>query len=189
MHVVPLMRRKIASMVSPQELIEAPLSSEELGSRYRALCEDPMYADVPGKFELDVWGRVLMSPPPSNYRGALQIRLAQKLAMLGGRVIAEASVVTSTGVFVADIAWLSPEFAGLHKFQTPYPKSPELCIEVVSPSNSVKELNEKRAAYLAAGAHEVWIVYPQSKRIEFYTSEGLVPSSAYAVDLTGLFDD
>jgi hypothetical protein len=37
------------------ELIEAPLSRDELAVRYRALCDDPCYASVPGKIELDVW--------------------------------------------------------------------------------------------------------------------------------------
>ena len=39
-------------------------------------------------------------------------------------------------------------------------RAPELCIEVVSPSNSRKELREKVAAYLEAGAEEVWIRLP-----------------------------
>ena len=157
--------------------------------RYRALCEDPMYADVPGKFELDVWGRVLMSPPPSNYHGALQFRLGQKLASLAGQVLVEASVVTAKGVFVTDVAWASAQFIGRHKFETPFTSAPEICIEVVSPSNSVKELTDQRVAYLAAGAQEVWIVYPQSKRCEFYGPRGLLESSAVAVDLAGLFDE
>ena len=181
------MRRSIAHMTQPQELIEAPLSGEELAARYRALCDDPLYANVPGKIEIDGWGRLLMSPP-SNYHGAVQFRLGQKLAVLGGRVFVEASVLSTTGVLVADLAWASAEFMRLHKFETPFPRAPELCIEVVSPSNSVKELSDKRAAYLAAGASEVWIVYPQSRRCEFFSSQGPVPCSAYAVDLTGLFD-
>lgn len=57
-------------MVPPSELIEAPLTRDELGARYRALCEDPLYANVPGKIELDVWGRMVMSPP-SYYHGLL----------------------------------------------------------------------------------------------------------------------
>lgn len=183
------MQRKMAHVAPPQELIESPLSHEELGVRYRALCEDPLYATVPGKFELDVWGRVLMSPPPSNYHGALQFRLGQKLAALGGRVVTEASLVTNAGVFVADIAWMSPAFIRRHDLETPFTSAPEICVEVVSPSNSVPELNGKRAAYLAAGAHEVWIVYPQSKRCEFYGPAGLLETSAYAVDLAGLFGD
>ncbi len=45
-----------------QELIEAPLNADQLAVRYRALCADPIYANIPGKVELDVWGRFLMSP-------------------------------------------------------------------------------------------------------------------------------
>jgi Uma2 family endonuclease len=170
-----------------QELIEAPLSSEELALRYRALCENPCYANVPGKIEVDVWGRLLMSPA-SNYHSALQTRLCQRLAALGGEVFVEASVLTRAGVLVADVAWASPEFMRVHEFETPYAQAPELCIEIVSPSNSVKELQDKIAAYLAARAEEVWIVYPQSKRCEFYGKQGLVERSGFGVDLSRLFD-
>jgi hypothetical protein len=52
----------------------------------------------------------------------------------------------------------------------------------------VKELREKVEAYLAAGAVEVWIAYPQTKRFEFFTKDGKVAQSTYAVDLSGLFD-
>ncbi|HJT62899.1 MAG TPA: Uma2 family endonuclease [Burkholderiales bacterium] len=168
------------------ELIEAPLSSEELAARYRALCDDPRYANVPGKIELDAWGRMVMSPA-SNYHSALQALLVGKLAVLGGRVFVEASVVTSAGVLVADVAWASDDFMHARGFETPYTRSPELCMEVVSPSNSRKELREKVAAYLEAGAVEVWIVFPQSKRIEFHGKEGLVPRSHYAIDLADIF--
>jgi Uma2 family endonuclease len=168
------------------ELIEAPLSSEELGARYRALCDDPCYANIPGKIELDVWGRMVMSPA-SNYHSALQALLVGKLAVLGGRVFVEASVVTSAGVLVADVAWASDAFMRVRGFETPYTRSPELCMEVVSPSSSRKELREKMAAYLEAAAVEVWIVFPQSKRIEFHGQEGLLLRSHYAIDLADIF--
>jgi Uma2 family endonuclease len=168
------------------ELIEAPLSSDELAARYRALCDDPCYANIPGKIELDAWGRMVMSPA-SNYHSALQALLVGKLAVLGGRALVEASVITSAGVLVADVAWASEEFIRARGYETPYRRSPELCIEVVSPSNSRKELREKVAAYLEAGAVEVWIVFPQSKRIEFHGKEGLVLRSHYAIDLADVF--
>ena len=175
-------------MSPTREVIEEPLSSEELGSRYRALCEDRLYANIPGKIEIDAWGRLLMSPA-SSHHSALQGLLCQRLAALGGQAFAEASVVTAIGVLVTDVAWASAEFMRAHKFQTPYLKAPELCVEVVSPSNSRKELREKIDAYLATGAKEVWIVYPQSKRCEFYNAEGLTERSAYPVDLGGLFEE
>lgn len=169
-----------------QELIEAPLSPDDLAERYRALCNDPCYANVPGKIELDLWGRMVMSPA-SNYHSAVQTALASRLAAMGGRAFVEASVVTTAGVLVADVAWASNEFMRARGFETPYTQSPELCVEVVSPSNSRKELREKVAGYLEAGAREVWIVYPHSKRVEFHGREGLMPRSQYAVDLTDIF--
>ena len=169
-----------------QELIETPLSADELAVRYRALCADPSYANVPGKIELDLWGRMVMSPA-SNYHSAVQTALASRLAAMGGRAFVEASVVTTAGVLVADVAWASNEFMRARGFETPYTQSPELCVEVVSPSNSRKELREKVAGYLEAGAREVWIVYPQSKRVEFHGREGLMPRSQYTVDLTDIF--
>jgi len=170
-----------------QEIIDAPLSSEQLAMRYRQLCDDPCLASVPGKIELDVWGRVLMTPPPSAYHGLAQSRLVKLLTVLGGEVITEAPIVTALGLFLADLAWLSPTYVATHGIKTPLAPAPEVCIEVVSSTNSVKELSEKRHAYLAAGAAEVWLVYPQSKRCEFYGAQGLLPRSAYAVDLRDLF--
>lgn len=170
-----------------QELIEEPLSSEELAARYRALCEDRYYENVPGKIELDVWGRMVMSPA-SSYHGLVQGRLCQSLAALGGGTFVEAPIATAMGLFVADVAWASAQFIGQHRGETPLMSAPEICIEVVSPSNSVKELQEKVTAYVAAGAQEAWIVYPQSKRCEFYGGQGLMQRSSYAVDLTRLFD-
>jgi len=169
------------------ELISEPLTREALAERYRELCADPRFANLPGKLELDVWGRILMSPA-SNLHGLVQTRLAQRLGGLGGQAFVEASVLTSAGVLVADVAWASPDFMRAHGTETPFARAPELCIEVASPSNSLKELQEKVSAYLAAGATEAWIAFPQSKRTEFFGAAGPLQTSRHAVDLDGLFD-
>lgn len=168
------------------ELIEAPLSSQDLAARYRALCDDPCYANVPGKIELDAWGRMVMTPA-SVYHGVLQGRLCRRLAALGGEVIIEAPIVTRTALFVADLAWASSAFMSAHGAETPLTRAPELCIEIVSPTNSVKELREKIAAFLECCALEVWIVYPQSRRIEVHGLQGPLPRSQYAVDVAHIF--
>jgi len=170
-----------------REVIEAPLSREELGVRYRSLCDDPRFENLPGKIELDSWGRILMSPA-SNYHALVQGRLCRRLAALGGESFVEASVLTSVGLFVPDVVWASAEFVRAHAGETPYTRAPEICIEVASPTNSAKELREKVDAYLGAGAVEAWIAYPQTKRFEFFGRDGKSANSAYAVDLSGLFD-
>jgi hypothetical protein len=79
-----------------QELIEAPLSREELAVRYRDICEDVRFSNLPGKIELDLWGRMVMSPA-STYHGMVQGRLCQRLAVLGGETFAEAPIVRRWG--------------------------------------------------------------------------------------------
>ncbi len=38
-----------------------------------------------------------------------------------------------------------------------FPRAPEICVEVLSPSNTEAEIQEKMALYLDAGAQEVWV--------------------------------
>src|SRR5947207_3018548 len=152
--------RKMKVMAAP-ELIEAPLSPAELAARYAELCDDPSFAKVQGKIEIDLWGRLLMSPPARPYHGRIQAKLSDKLAKLGGERTIAAPIATPLGLFVADLAWSSQKSPAGSEGDPALMHAPELCIEVVSPSNSRKEMNEKVAAYLAAGAEEVWIVYPR----------------------------
>ena len=174
-------------MSATPEVIEEPLSYEALAEMYRGMCEDPRFVNIPGKLELDTWGRIIMSPA-SNYHGNLQARLVERLQTLGGQRFVEASVLTPIGLLVPDVAWASAEFITAHGNETPFTRAPELCIEVASPSNSLKELKEKVAAYLAAGAIEAWIVYPQSQRFEFHGRHGLLDGSAFAIELASLFE-
>jgi Uma2 family endonuclease len=178
--------RKMKVMDQVEEVIKAPLSSDELAVRYRNLCDDPCFANVPGKIEIDVWGRVLMSPP-GTYHALVQGRLCQRLAVLGGETLGEAAIATAMGLFVTDAAWASTEFIRLHRGESPFMIAPELCVEIASPSNSAKEIEEKVAAYLGAGAQEVWILYLQSKRCEFYGPQGMLQRSRFPVDLSDLF--
>jgi len=169
------------------EVIDKPLSYEALGEMYRAMCDDPRFANIPGKVELDTWGRIIMSPA-STYHSMLEARLIQKLANLDGQALVEVGVLTAIGLLVPDVAWASAEFMATHGNETPLTAAPELCIEVASPSKSLRELNEKVTAYLAAGATEAWIVYPQSRRFEFYGKDDRLPWTAFAIALDALFD-
>lgn len=125
---------------------------------WQEVCDDPILRDLPYKIELNEWGQVVMSPA-SNRHGMLQSLLIQTLSKLraDGLVFPESPIQTSKGVKVPDVVWVSPEFLSVFGAETPYTKAPELCVEVLSPSNSVGEMEEKRELYFARGAQEVWL--------------------------------
>ena len=139
--------------------------------------KNPLLRDLPFKIELNKFGKLLMSPA-SNEHGRIQSRLAASILskLPEGEVITECSIETSDGVKVADVAWLSKEFVEEFGFMTPFPKAPELCIEIVSPSNSKYEIQSKVDLYLAKGAHEVWVAYALDD-IQLYSCMGRIEES------------
>ncbi len=147
---------------------------------------NPLLKDLPFKIELNKFGKILMSPT-SNQQRRIQGRMAASLInkLPSGEVITECSIQTSEGVKVADVTWASNEFINTFAYETPYPKAPEICIEIVSPSNSKAEISEKVNLYLAKGAHEVWVVYEDS-RILTFVHTGEIEQSIIALDAQSL---
>ena len=139
---------------------------------------NPLLQDLPFKIELNKFGQILMSPA-SNRHGSLQYSVGKKIERKkrGGEIIIECSIQTSDGVKVADVAWASDAFIAKYGFETPYRHAPEICVEVVSPSNSQEEITHKVELYLAKGACEVWIVTLDQK-ITYYDPTGQVEKSS-----------
>lgn len=96
----------------------------------------------------------------------------------------ECSIQTSDGVKVADVAWASDGFIETYGYDTPSRHAPEICVEIVSPSNSpsnfIGEIEEKVRLYLSKGAVEVWIV-SEDGTTRYYTYEGESPCSREVV--------
>ncbi len=152
----------------------------DLAVKWQELMNNPFFQDVPYKVELNKFGQILMSPA-SNRHGILQNKVARGIEneKQSGIIVIECSVLTSEGVKVADVAWLSDEFYAEFGEKTPYPKAPEICVEVKSPANSKAEMEEKIRLYLEKGALEVWIVDEYAK-INFYTHTGKMKTSKLA---------
>jgi len=144
---------------------------------WQEVIENPFFKDLPFKIELNKWGKILMSPASNNH-GNLQYEVAKKLdkGSRSGKLIIECSITTPEGVKVADVAWASDEFIEKHGFKTPYNVAPEICVEVISPSNAQGEINEKIKLYLAQGAKEVWICDAKGK-IAYHSFHGEISQS------------
>ena len=148
---------------------------------WQDVINDKSLHDLPYKIELNRYGKIEMSPASNKHvilQAALQRLIQARLP--NGDAIQECSVQTSAGVKVPDVAWGSCRFFEKQADQTPFTVAPELCVEVVSPSNSTAEMEEKTALYLACGAEEVWLVDFDGS-ISIYGAEGNRPQSRLAV--------
>jgi Uma2 family endonuclease len=128
-------------------------------TRWAELCADPRLAKLPDRIETDRHGHILMTPPPgfphSDRQGQIMTLLVQLLP--NGRTVPECPISTADGVKAADMAWLDSGRRELHERPLILTRAPEICIEVLSPSNTQSEIDEKRVLYFDAGATEVWI--------------------------------
>jgi Uma2 family endonuclease len=126
--------------------------------RWSELLRDPALAKIEGRIETDRYGHIIMSPPPAASHGSYQFRIGALLdrSMHSGRVLTECPISTADGVRAADVAWASTERMQELGELTCFPRAPEICVEVLSPGNTVAEIREKSALYFDAGATEVW---------------------------------
>lgn len=62
--------------------------------------------------------------------------------------------------------------------------APDLAVEVLSPSNTEKEMARKRASYFKAGVRLVWIIDPETRTARAYTG----PDQAVQFDASGVLD-
>jgi Uma2 family endonuclease len=165
---------------------EYRLSRAELRRRWDQLADDPLVAAIPFKVELNEKGVIEVSPPTTQH-ASLQFSVAYELRRQRpeGKTFTECPVETEIGMRMPDVVWASAEFIESHGDEKQFRVAPDLCVEVLSPRNTRAEMAEKRAAYLAAGAKEVWIV-GENGVAEIYTTAGRVSASTLGFQLPPL---
>jgi len=87
----------------------------------------------------------------------------------------------------------APDIAFVRKARIPgsgipvgfWPGAPDLAIEVVSPGDTVREVDEKVADWLVAGSLAVWVVNPRWKTVTVYAAGGTIETLTPAESLDG----
>jgi len=87
----------------------------------------------------------------------------------------------------------APDIAFIHKDHLPpdlpedafWPGAPDLAVEVVSPSDTSREVDEKAKAWLAAGAQLVWVVNPIGRFVSVYRRGQAALTLTEAEDISG----
>ena len=125
---------------------------------WKRLLADPEVAALEYRVETDAHGQMIMSPPPAPAHSGFQSEIAGILGNWNqnGRVLTECPISTSQGVKAADVAWCSKRIWERAKSEVCFVECPEICVEVLSPTNSRSEIDEKIRLYFEAGAKEVW---------------------------------
>ena len=149
--------------------------------RFLELVEQPQYED---RIVELVEGELVEMSRPNGQHGEITMLLGVKIANhvykhdLGRVTAAETGFVLARDldgkdtVRGLDIAFISAK-------RTPYPLpskvvdvTPDLAVEVVSPSNHASDIHLKVMQLLNAGTSLVWIVYPDSKTVTVHTTLG-----------------
>ena len=144
---------------------------------------DKTLEDLPYKIELNQWGNIEMSPA-TNKHSIVQSELVDLLnkKLPYGRAIVEFSIQIGKEVKVPDVVWCSKNFLKQHIKEDPCSVAPEICIEVISPSNSFAEMKRKMALYFKAGAKEVWLVDFNGKA-RFFNQHDEIKKSAFDIEV------
>lgn len=152
---------------------------------WQQVCEHPDLRNLPFKIELNESGQILMSPV-KVYHSAFQGKIAALLYIhLGrGEVLAECAIKTHNGTKVADVAWASDERFAVIRTETECSIAPEICVEVISESNTDDEMDKKKALYFKKGALEVWMC-DEHGQMGFYGPAGKVEDSSLAPGFPG----
>jgi hypothetical protein len=89
-------------------------------------------------------------------------------------------LVTLDGIKVIDVVWMSAGYFRELEAKEPLvlERAPEICVEVLSPSNSKPEMEEKRALYFEAGGKVGgFCIFPQKGSIRDFKSTRKRPST------------
>ena len=130
------------------------------------------------KLEL-VKGEIIAMPGPGLEHGEIQLSLGALIknflkANKIGRVFVESGVVTERDEDTTrgpDVSYYSKERLPLEKRVVKYnDQPPDLCVEVISPSNTKKEIRDKIQEYFTVGVRMVWTVDPEDRSVTVLTS-------------------
>lgn len=128
-----------------------------------------------------VRGEVIETMPPGGRHGAIAAAVATVLRLwtrqtTGGYVGVEASYLLARNpdtVRAPDVSYVRveriPPGGAPEGF---WDLAPDLAIEVVSPNATAEDVREKIRDFLRAGTPLVWTIYPRTREVVAYMSDG-----------------
>ena len=137
--------------------------------------------DTGQRLEL-VKGKLFEMPPPGARHGSVAVEIATLLNIhvranqLGRVFAAETGFILSRNpdtVRAPDASFVAAQSLPAGELPTGYLEhSPDLVVEVVSPSDTAREVREKVEDWLRAGTRLVWVINPATRSAAVYRALG-----------------
>ena len=143
-----------------------------------------------GRCEL-VRGELVMMSPGKGRHGAIEARIVKLLANFVDSRELGTVFGSSAGYVLArnpdtvrepDVSFLSTARLADQDLDSFLEGAPDLAVEILSPSNSARDMAAKADDYLAAGCQVVWVVDPLRKSVLVYHTDA--PAIALTEDDT-----
>jgi hypothetical protein len=140
---------------------------------------------IDAPWETNGQGQLIVHPPIglAHAKRADRIAVAVRSLLSGWHVWPKVGIHTAGGVKAPDLAVSAPDFAEATDSRGFLVRAPEICVEIMSPSNTWEEMRHKTSLYLAAGAKEVWVC-DESGALHFFDGAGERSASALAVGMS-----
>jgi Uma2 family endonuclease len=126
-----------------------------------------------------VEGELIVLPPPKSRHSETARRMSRALAAIEDRGVARIYMEAGYKLSSDPPTWIQPDVSVLRIERARatsgdgyFEGSPELAVEVVSPSETARDLNRKIDALLAGGCLAVWVVYPEEQEVRVFVPGG-----------------
>jgi Uma2 family endonuclease len=132
--------------------------------------------------------------PPSNQHGKIMGTIARLIGQhvhqnqLGDMVVGDSGFIVSRDpdtVLGPDVAFTRAERLPTESTGTYSEVIPDLIVEIISPGNTRKDVEEKTARWLAAGVSVVWNVRSDDRTVSIHMSDGSAQTLSENDDLAG----
>jgi Uma2 family endonuclease len=152
--------------------------------RVEAAIEFGLSLKLEGQWETNGQGQIIVNPPVglAHAKRADRIAVAVRAALPGWQVWPEIGIHTADGVKAPDLAVAAPDFKEATDGRGFLIHAPDICVEIMSPSNTWDEMRHKCLLYLAAGAKEAWVC-DEAGKLHFFDGTGEIVDSTLAPDL------
>lgn len=134
-----------------------------------ALSSRPAYE---GKFLELIDGEIVRLKPAYAKASVISARIGVHLLLYAENVNPGYSGAAHSGYQLSEYDVLGPDAAYISKTRQPelperyFTAAPELAVEVVSPTDSIKKVQRKARRYLEHGTLLVWIVYSDDETVD-----------------------